>query len=548
VSTEPLEQVGRWHAAEITVEVALPLALTGGAWWLAHKVLGAAVAGGPLTFAETNALLGLCVSLSAWAMGRQLYLFGRRAPRTAFAWGVGVAAFGLYVLPMTTARAFKSACEDGGGSVVTGVPLGGDDAPTVCRYGGVAANAYLPGVILRPAWAGSLGPGQWVAFLAAAGICAIGLRETRLSRSRVPVRAAQALRFAAGAGTASAVGEPAPKGGRVVACGNATLWGEVCGQLYSAEKEFVPGEWCLRCNQVFRPVDREITFRVASLFSADIDVLNGLERLDAAGTSWPQGKKRYSDARLSGQERWVMLGSVTVPDVVTVAQLLAMVHEHVGTWSGSKTPEVAEAAKLANERASRIHAWIWQGPVAQRLTYARPTPSAKLAIGSVRLRDLDLDQGNELTLQLDIGFLPLELRVAFRKTFVDASVPTITQNSVQNLWIPVAPARLSEDAAGLWVPRIEGEALRTWLATERTRGTDVRGVATPLPYRPVGAPDAGQPAKGALDFVRCEIDPDEDEPRPPAAVGASIAEWLWFEPELVELLRRDALVLVEAGS
>ncbi len=548
MSASPLERVGRWHAAEVTLEVAAPLALAGGAWWLALKVLGPPVAGAPMTFLEINASLGACVGLSAWAMGRQLYLFGRRAPQTAFAWGVGIAAFGLLVLPMAAARDFKNGCEERGGAVVTAAALGGDVAAPVCQMGGVAANAYLPGVLLRPAWSGALSVGQWAAFLVIAGVCGIGLRETRLFPTRVPLHVAEALRYAAAAGSASVVGTPSAKNARVVACANATLWGEVCGQLYAAEKEFLSGEWCLRCNQVFRPVDREITFKVASLFSADVDVLNGLERLDAAGTTWPQGKKRFTDARLSAQERWVMLGSITLPDVVTVAQLLSFVHEELSGWGTGKPAEVIEASKLAIERASRIHAWIWQGAVAQRLTYARPTASAKLAVGPVRLRDLDLDSAADLTLQLDIGFLPLELRVAFRKTFVDESLAPIAQNSIQNLWIPVGPAQLPEEAAGLWVPRIEGDALRVWLSTERMRGADVRGVATPLPYRPLGAADIGAPAKGPLDFVRMEIDADLGEPKPVMAVGSSVAEWRWFEPELIELLRRDSLVLVEARA
>jgi hypothetical protein len=547
VTTSPLESVGRWHAAEVTMEVAVPLALSSGSWWLASRVLGPPVAGAPFTPMEVNALLGACVALTGWAAGRQLFLYGRRAPRTAFVWGAAVAAFGLFVLPLIVGSKFEDACVARGGEVVVSAPLDASgDTPTVCRVGWVAANTYLPGILLRPAWEGTLSPPQWVGFLFLAGISSIGLREQRIRRTRVPVLVAQGLRLAPAAGSASVIGSPAPKKGRVQACANATLWGEVCGQLYAAEKEFSSGEWCLRCNQVFRPVDREVTFKVVSLFSADVDVLNGLERLDAAGSTWPQGTPRYADARLSAQERWVVLGTISMPDVVTVAQLLAFVHEQLAGWGGSTNPDVKEAVALAVTRASRIHAWIWQGAVAQRLTYARPTPSARLAVGSIRLRDLDLDSGQELTLQLDIGLLPLELRVAYRKTFLNDAQPPIAENSIQNLWIPVGPPGLPEDAAGLWVPRIEGEALRVWLSTERTRGEDVRGVASPLPYRRMGAPDIGAPARGPLDFVRLEIDPELGEPKTTEPVGGSIAEWRWFEPEQIELLRSDTLVLVEA--
>ena len=42
-----------------------------------------------------------------------------------------------------------------------------------------------------------------------------------------------------------------------------------------------------------------------------------------------------------------------------------------------------------------------------------------MALGTTRLRDLITDSGEDLYLQLDIGLLPVEMRTAFKKTFLD---------------------------------------------------------------------------------------------------------------------------------
>ena len=91
------------------------------------------------------------------------------------------------------------------------------------------------------------------------------------------------------------------------------------------------------------------------------------------------------------------------------------------------------------------------------------------------------DSGDELYLQLDIGLLPIELRTAFFKTFLDDKRIPKHQNSKLDMWVPIAP-RLSADLAGLWVPRIEGEALRKWLSTGRLQEEGKRGITIPCPY------------------------------------------------------------------
>ena len=55
------------------------------------------------------------------------------------------------------------------------------------------------------------------------------------------------------------------------------------------------------------------------------------------------------------------------------------------------------------------------------------------------------------------------------------------QNSKFDMWVPVAP-KLTDKLAGLWVPRIEGEAFRKWLSTGRIQEEGKRGVTVPRPY------------------------------------------------------------------
>ncbi|MCA9571659.1 MAG: hypothetical protein KC656_27660, partial [Myxococcales bacterium] len=204
--------------------------------------------------------------------------------------------------------------------------------------------------------------------------------------------------------------------------------------------------------------------------------------------------------------------------------------------------DVQGAIELAQKRASRLAAWIWIGPMADRLTYARPTERAILALGPSRLRDLMLDAGEPLTLQLDVGLLPLELRTAFRKTFLDPERAPVRQNTKQDLWVPVAPD--TSALAGTWVPRMEGTALRRWVSLDRLRPAEVRGVTTPLPYVLPGGTVAETVRDGSLDLVRTPVDARTHEPILAHRPGDSIAEWDWMEWRQIELLRQHSLVMV----
>jgi len=552
--SNPLQSIALWRAGEGAVESSVPLVAAGFGWWVAYTVASTPAAGRPLTPLELAVLLGACAALTSWAVSRQLHLVGRKKPRTALLTSLLFGTIGLLSMRPLAELRFTETClsELGGGLArVTDIHTGA--VQSVCQLNGVSGNSYLPGSLIFPNWSGDLTLPLLIFLGIVSSLSALGLRDWRLRPTRIPGKLYENLRLAPASGAAGVPAGPRPQGAAVQACGNATMWGEICGQIYSLEKEFEPGEWCPRCQQVYRRAERELSFTVVSLFTADVDVLNGLERMDTV--SWRRGEPIPPDARISGRERWVALGTVSLPDVITVAQALSLVHGALSEWGGEESPDKEareRAVALAQQRASRICAWMWFGRHVDRLTYARPTDRVRFAIGPSRLKDLVGDTAEPLVLQLDIGLLPLELRVGFKKTFLDRDREAELQNSKLNLWIPVGPPDVPPAGPGLWVDRIEGDALRAWVSTERVRPDEARGVATPLPYQPydpevpVEHRGEGAPAIRALDIVRAgrlksgEPDLKDDTP------GRSIAEWDWLEWEQIQLLRQQALVMVEA--
>lgn len=535
--SDPLFTLGARRTSEILVEAVVPMFACIGAWRLAKRVLAEPSIGRGLTGFETVLLLAAFVCVFSWYGGRQLVLFNQRSPWRIVMVSAVFALTAVGLLGSSVQTGFDARCEAAGGFAQTPMELAGI-ATRVCKLGGVPGNPYLPGTLLRAPWDGSISPPLWVLLGGLSVITTIGTRHRRLRPTRMGVEVAQLLRLAPAAGSGAVAGGDALSG--VQACGNPTLWGELCGQAYPAAKEFEPGEWCIRCSQVYSRCERELTFRVVGLVTTDVDVLNGLERLDAL--AWDPGDPMPPDARLSGQERWAILGEITVPDVLTVTQVLAFVHENLKGWSGDDD-DVNAALDLASQRASKLSAWIWMGAVADRLTYARPTDRTALALGSSRLRDLLLDAGEPLTLQLDLGLLPLELRTAFRKTFLDPDRKPVLQNTKQDLWVPVAPNTSS--LGGQWVPRIEGKALRRWLSLDRLRPAEQRGVTTPLPYVLPGAEVPVLVLPGSLDLVRTPLDTRTNEPLLAPRPGDSLAEWEWMEWRQIDLLRQQTLVMVD---
>jgi hypothetical protein len=542
---DPLNTMGTRRTAETAIEITVPLVASLSAWWVGQHFLGVPSVSRELGPLELAMILGAIVSLLSWFVVRQLGVMEVRRPWVLATWAVAANTISMGALSTYVGFSFEDACTELTGVVVETAPLSlpGDaglqlGGTKVCQLTPVPGNPYLPGTLLRPTWSGDLTPllVAWLLLLSAAA--AVGLRNVRVMHTRMGLALVDGLRMAPAAGKKAVVGNG---DGELQACGNATLWGEPCGQLYGADKVFEPGEWCLRCAQTFRRSERTLSFSVVSLFTADVDVLNGLERLDAS--SWVPNEPAPPDARLSGQERWVTLGRIEVPDVVTVSTLLSLVHERLKAWGGRATETTKPAFDLAEKRASRLAAWIWFGSHDHRLTYARPTDNVLLALGPTRLRDLALEVGEELVLQLDIGLLPLELRTGFRQTFLDPGREAVVQNSRQDFWVPVTGSVPRKD--GLWVPRIEGDALRAWLSVDRLRGDEVRGVSSPRPYVPRQEAASATVREGMLDLVRMAV-ADDGEVDGETAPAASITEWAWLDQAQIELLRQQALVLVAA--
>jgi hypothetical protein len=555
---------------EGATEIAVPITLTGAVWYLAYSVLILPSAGRPLTLIEVWSMLGVAVGITAWMISRQLFLARRRSPWTIVVSAVIMSLLLTWGISSRVRGAFETACKDTLVGTIVGLapidredpfstgeaidPFHNKDAPIACKVGGVTDNPYLIGTLYRPSWDARLTVPLlgWLAFVAA--LSALGLRSLRIRPTQLAFNVFQLLRFAPAGGLGTAMGKPKPKAGKVVACNNATLWGETCGQIYAAEKQWYPGEWCVRCQQSFNATPRKFTFRVVSLFTSDVDVLNGIERIDTV--SWPRGEPIAPDARISGQERWVVLQTIELPDVITVAQALAIIHELLPKWADVNDVRVKVAGTTAVERASRVACWIWRGALSHRLTYARPTNEAKLAIGPMRLRDVIEDASEELWLQLDVGLLPLELRTGFKKTFAEEGRAPEVQNSKFDLWLPISNPHAPKAERGLWVPRVEGDALRLWLSFDRLRDASIKGVSIPLPYlrydkKAGGVSPQGHdaaPKPGSLDFVRYPMKQGAMEPERDRAIGASLAEWDWLEWRQIELLRQETLVLELGGT
>lgn len=615
MAANPLESMGYWRGFEGGLEIAVPLGIAGFGFWRVKKILEVPSMGRPLTSLELIVLLGALVAVISWVVSRQMFYGGKRKPMSIVVLAVAF-SFGLvWGLTKTSVSGFEAACLDQlSGQIVDTVAIFGEKTGKVCQIGGVPGNSYVPGTLIRPTWSGELPATVWL-FLGLVSILAsVARRDIRVRPTQIVRKLYKLLEYAPTTGLEGTLGEK-PKDGKIQACANGTFWGEICGQIYSAEKVFEPGEWCGRCNQTYTKADFELTFNIVTLFTDNIDLLNSLEKKDTL--SWDVPGRIPADGRQSGIERWVVLGQVTVPDVLSVSQLLGISHQLLGKMT-SDNERTQSAIDLAKERASKLYGWIWFGRQTKRLTYARPTNKVLMAVGTTRLRDLVTDSGDELYLQLDIGLLPLELRTAFYKTFLDEKRTPKHQNSKSDIWVPVAP-KLSKDLAGLWVPRVEGEALRKWLSTGRLQEEGKRGITIPCPYQTYEdregeeellvqrsieelvaediAPekpevvamdltdifDFGEDTPnseaepeavielteeqseevispieteevpvvhvqpGSLDFVRVPFNRAQTEPDLKVIrVGDSISEWEWLEPEQIQLIRQQVLVLVDS--
>ena len=527
------------RVAEGSAELLAPVGLAGLAWGLSVVYLAAPTPAVGVTHLELAALFGANAALTGWAGGRVMYLMRRRHPRWAVGASWALCVVMLLLLPRLSADRFAARCAEAwGGAVVSARVSAARPAPEsrpVCKVGGVVGSPYLTGRLLRPRGSGPLNLWVWPGLLAIAGLAALGWRDRCLVPTAIGERVLRGLPYAAAGGWAAS-----PRGGpsrsdKIEACANVTWWGELCGQVYPGDKAPAPGGACVRCHQGFRPAARRLTLRVVSLVSADADELNALEKQDMV--SWTPADGPRDELGASGRPRWAVLGQVELPDVLTVAQALALVHARLPGWAEAPgSPERARAIKLAQGRASLVSAWLWAGAHETRLNRARPEREATLAVGPQRLRDLNPRRGGALWLQLDVGLMPLELWEGRQRPSAGPA------NLRSALWIPVAAPRRPAQTPGLWVPRVEGDALRAWLRVSRRRASPDQDQLAP--YQPKGAPP-GLRGQGPLDLVIRPIDPKSREPSAQPQPGESIAEWLWLERAQIQLLRRSALVMVE---
>ncbi len=620
MAANPLQSMGFWRGFEGAVEIAVPMTVAGIVFFRVKALMEQVSMGRPLTTLEVFVLLGAMTAVISWAVSRQMFLSGRRKPIVIAVMATIFSCGAVYGLVKLLASGFEASCAD----VFEGVLIEIDGVwkgqmGLACQVGSIAGNNYIPGALIRPAWDGQSSGALWVFTTVVATFSSVAMRDVRVRPTKIVKKLYKLLEFAPASGLDGVLGEKA-KDGRVQACSNSTFWGEICGQLYSADKKFEPGEWCGRCNQTYTKADFNLTFNIVTLFSDNIDLLNMLEKKDTL--SWDIPGRIPADGRQSGVERWVVIGQVTAPDVISVSQLLSITHAQLDNWQ-SDNERVQSAIDLAKKRASKLYGWIWFGRQTKRLTYARPTNKVLMAVGTTRLRDLVTDSGDELYLQLDIGLLPLEMRTAFYKTFRDEKRVPRYQNSKLDVWVPIAP-RLSAELAGMWVPRVEGEALRKWLATGRLQEEGKRGITIPVPYTVYDAPeeeefqtsmeqnvqqlveedvapvekpteqmdltdifDFGQDETpvpsveeeedstpivedepeptveivqiepevvpeiyiepGTLDIIRVPYNRGKTEPDLQAKrIGSSISEWEWLEPEQIQMMRQQVLVLVDS--
>jgi hypothetical protein len=176
---------------------------------------------------------------------------------------------------------------------------------------------------------------------------------------------------------------------------------------------------------------------------------------------------------------------------------------------------VQRAGQEAVARGSRLAAWFWAGDVDDRLHLPTPSRSVVLAAGARRLRDFIPGLGQRLTLQLDTGVCPIELRSGFvHRVRGHEAGKVLHRNFRVFTWIPTAPSDVLQN--GLWVPRLEGAALRQWLSTQRNRSDLPQGATLPSAYVPF---------QGESPTPRVLLVSLNDTAAPAHALASLLADW-----------------------
>ena len=284
MSLEPLKSLGVWRGKEMAVESFLPITISGYCIWKVKGLTSAVAIGKPLTSTELYVFLGALVAILSWTTSRQVYLIGRRKPSWIAFFSCFLSLLIVYTLSSLATSGFSSSCTD----IYKGVVIQSQDfwlssGGAICQVGGISGNGYLPGTLLRPAWSGDISLWMWLFFVVVSLCASVSFRDRRFIATSMILKLYKLLEYASATGIEGCLGGK-PKNGQVFACTNSTLWGEICGQLYSGEYEFEPGEWCGRYGQPFVKAERNLTFNVVSLFTDNIDLLNMLEKKDTL--SW----------------------------------------------------------------------------------------------------------------------------------------------------------------------------------------------------------------------------------------------------------------------
>lgn len=550
------------RALEMALEALVPLAVAMMSVLVVSMSLSEPWAGRVLNDAEVFLVLALPVALLSWSISRGLFLLGYRKPTLFVLVSVLLTAMLVAALPFVTAYLFEDRCLELKGRLLMVKPFdvsvspdlradGTDGLSGVCQLELQMPTAYRSGAFYRPVWRGvpQLMPWGYVGLTLLSLLTALGLRDKRLRASRLGLALWENVRLLPGEGSRTALlskDETGKLAMRWDACANATLWGEPCGHLYPEGYAFGKGESCARCGLVFRP-SPTVTLSVISLRYGDLDMLNNLEHRDAR--VWKQGDVQPHPPD-SAEARWVDLGEITLPDVLSIAQALALLRDWLN-MQGAEDASKKKAIQLAQDRASQLAAWCWFHDDAPPLKQGIPTRDVVLATGTQRLRDVYGGHAGWKGLQLDIGLLPLDLRLGLWKPpeawSGDGLMPALGQrfNNRQVFWIPTSRVAFSKETNGLWVPRVEGAGLRAWLTvTSRTAWFK------PTPYAWEGAPwsslvDYEKPHD--LDTVPLSLvrlPPPEEEPiSHDSQLGCRLSEWDWLDRRHLELLRRQAVFM-----
>lgn len=469
--------------------------------------------GTPWSLTELGLLSAALGGGTGHVAARALHLTGQRQPRRAVVAAAGTGICVGVALVLGLPALYRWRCE---------APAALLNAAS-CRALGMIGHSALH----HAAWDGAP---VWLlacAFGAMLPLGALAFRDLRLMPSRQGLRLWEehALNPA-----------PKPPAARVKACRNMTLSGQPCGAWYPEE---LPLDACPGCDQAFRPAEL-VDIEVWGMNTVDLRALNQQAR---ANRSTREPGRSFS--RPQRESPWILYGRLTdVPEVLSMAQTLALVHAHLDfAAETNKQAEPTRARELLT-KASRLSAWcwltedVWIGDDNESCLLRVKPDQVRLAAGATRLSELTgLRRTAALRIQLDQGLLPLNVHWAYRFEGTGSTV-----SAQQDLWVPVAPP---DDEGGRWVPRLAGDAVRTWLSDlgRGEPGVELQArlrheegklrPATPHAHRPM---ELLMLPRGSLMAI------EESAEVLSPGLGDWLADWDWLGADKIQQLRQQVLV------